>query len=185
MVTIVDADPGWAAEFERIRSQLGDALGSTALGIEHIGSTSVPGLPSKDVIDVQVAVADEDAFERVSAALTAKGWRRPPGVWSDHPVPGFSVDDSQWRKVFFDEPAGTRLVHVHVRVAGRANARYALLFRDFLRTHPDEAAAYAELKRRLAAIAPDSGTYADTKDPACDLVYLAAERWASETNWRS
>jgi hypothetical protein len=120
----------------------------------------------------------------VSAALSAKGWRRPPGVWSDHPVPGLDADDSQWRKVFLDEPVGARLAHVHVRVAGRANARYALLFRDFLRTHPDEATAYAELKRRLAAIAPDSNTYADTKDPVCDLIYLAAERWASETNWR-
>ena len=185
MVTIVDADPEWPADFERIRNQLRDALGATALGIEHIGSTSVPDLPSKDVIDVQVAVADEDAFEPVSAALTAKGWRRPPGVWSDHPVPGLPVDDSQWRKVFLHEPAGGRQVHVHVRVAGRANARYALLFRDFLRTHPDEAMAYGELKRRLAAIAPDSETDADTKDPACDLIYLAAERWASETNWRS
>ena len=85
--------------------------------------------------------------------------------------------------MFFDEPAGARLAHVHVRVAGRANARYALLFRDFLRAHPDEAAAYAELKRRLAAIAPDSDTYADTKDPVCDLIYFAAERWASETTW--
>ena len=65
-------------------------------------------------------------------------------------------------------------------VAGRANTRYALLFRDFLRTHPDEATAYAELKRRLAAIAPDSGTYADAKDPVCDLIYFAAERWASD-----
>lgn len=185
MVTIVDADPEWPADFERIRNQLRDALGATALGIEHIGSTSVPDLPSKDVIDVQIAVADEDAFEVVSAALSAKGWRRPPGVWSDHPVPGLPVDDSQWRKVFLHEPAGERRVHVHVRVAGRANARYALLFRDFLRTHPDEAMAYGELKRRLAAIAPDSETYADTKDPACDLIYLAAERWASETNWRS
>jgi GrpB-like predicted nucleotidyltransferase (UPF0157 family) len=69
-------------------------------------------------------------------------------------------------------------------VAGRANARYALLFRDFLRSHPDEAEAYAALKRRLAAIAPDSASYADTKDPVCDLIYFAAERWASDTSWR-
>jgi dephospho-CoA kinase len=73
MVTIVEADPEWPAEFERIRSQLRDALGSTALGIEHIGSTSVPGLPSKDVIDVQIAVVDEEALELVSTALTMGG----------------------------------------------------------------------------------------------------------------
>jgi len=183
MVTIVDADPRWPSAFERIQIELRDALAADAPRIEHIGSTSVPGLPSKDVIDVQIAVDSEDTLEPVAAALEAKDWRRSPRIQGDHPVPGLPADASEWRKVFFDEPLGNRSTHVHVRVAGRANARYALLFRDFLRTHPDEVAAYAELKRRLAALAPDSATYADTKDPVCDLIYFAAERWASEIGW--
>ena len=182
-MTIVDADPGWPEDFERIADGIRDALGPDALRIEHIGSTSVPGLASKDVIDVQITVNDERLLERAAATLAHVGWRRPPGTWSDHPVPGLPTDESEWRKVFLDGPAGSRLVRVHVRVAGRANTRYALLFRDFLRTHANEATAYAELKRRLATIAPDGDTYADTKDPACDLIYFAAERWAQETGW--
>ena len=66
---------------------------------------------------------------------------------------------------------------------GRANQRYALLFRDYLRTHPTTAAAYAELKRRLAQNLADPDTYPDVKDPAVDLIYFAAEEWAAATRW--
>ena len=70
-----------------------------------------------------------------------------------------------------------------MRVQGRANQRYPLLFRDYLRTHPATAEAYAELKRRLAQHLADPKTYPDVKDPAVDLIYLAAEDWASVTGW--
>jgi len=183
MVTIVDADPRWPSDFQQIASQIRDELQPDAPRIDHIGSTSVPGLPSKDVIDVQITAEDDDALDRIADALAAHGWRRPPGLWTDHPVPGFPTDISNWQKVYFDEPLGSRRTHVHVRIDGRPNARYALLFRDFLRTHADETAAYAELKLRLAALAPDSETYADAKDPACDLIYFAAERWANDVGW--
>ncbi len=73
---------------------------------------------------------------------------------------------------------------MHVRVDGRPNQRYALLFRDYLLENPITAAAYAELKRRLAAIAPTRADYADAKDPACDLIMGAAEEWADLTGWR-
>jgi len=72
-----------------------------------------------------------------------------------------------------------------VRVQGRANQRYALLFRDYLRANPATAAAYAELKRRLAQHLADPDTYPDVKDPAVDLIYLAAEAWASSTHWQT
>jgi GrpB-like predicted nucleotidyltransferase (UPF0157 family) len=86
-------------------------------------------------------------------------------------------------KVIFDEPVGRRAVHVHVRIAGRSNQRYALLFRDYLGAHPDSAAAYAGVKRWLAKLTPDGGIYADAKDPTCDLIYLAAEDWARQYGW--
>jgi GrpB-like predicted nucleotidyltransferase (UPF0157 family) len=183
MVTIVDADPRWPLDFELIATEIRSALGTEAVRIDHIGSTSVPGLPSKDVIDVQVTVDDENGLERVASALAVQGWRRPPGVWNDHLVPGLPTEPSEWSKAFLNERPGSRPTHVHVRVADRANARYALLFRDFLRVHVEEAAAYAELKRGLATLAPDSATYADVKDPVCDLIYFAAERWATEEGW--
>jgi GrpB-like predicted nucleotidyltransferase (UPF0157 family) len=74
---------------------------------------------------------------------------------------------------------------MHVRVQGRPNQRYALLFRDYLREHPAAAAAYAELKRRLAALEIDRGVYADVKDPACDLIMAAAEEWSALSGWRA
>ncbi len=81
-------------------------------------------------------------------------------------------------------PAGHRAVNLHVRVAARANQRYALLFRDYLRAHPATAAAYAEAKRRLAELVDgDIGRYAEAKDPIVDLIYLPAEDWAGRTGW--
>lgn len=74
-------------------------------------------------------------------------------------------------------------MNVHVRVAGRPNQRYPLLFRDYLRAHADAAAAYARLKRRIADLGIDKGVYADVKDPACDLILIAAEGWAEQTGW--
>jgi GrpB-like predicted nucleotidyltransferase (UPF0157 family) len=76
-------------------------------------------------------------------------------------------------------------VNLHVRVEGRLNQRYALLFRDYLRTHPTSAQAYETLKRQLAALLRhDSDRYADVKKAGCDLIYLAAEEWAPTVGWR-
>jgi GrpB-like predicted nucleotidyltransferase (UPF0157 family) len=183
MIRIAEPDEHWAGEFNAIAADLHDATGGSARRIDHIGSTSVPGLAAKDVIDIQVTVSDEQALEDVASALGDRGWRRDPAIVRDHQVPGLPTDPSEWPKVFFDEPDGSRPIHIHVRIDGRANQRYALLFRDYLRDHPVAAAAYEEVKRGLATLAPDSGSYADAKDPACDLVYLAAEVWAREEDW--
>ncbi|MFL5738504.1 MAG: GrpB family protein [Actinomycetota bacterium] len=182
-VTISEPDPRWASEYAGIEDHLRSVVGDLAVRVDHIGSTSVPGLPAKDVIDVQVTVADETALEEAGSALERSGWQRVSRIVRDHHVPGFPEDVAQWRKALFAPPDGTRKINLHVRMDGRANQRYALLFRDYLRTHPDAASAYAEVKRGLAALAPDTGSYADAKDPACDLIYLAAERWAAETGW--
>jgi GrpB-like predicted nucleotidyltransferase (UPF0157 family) len=184
VITIADHDPGWADEFGVIAERLGGAAGREGvLRIDHIGSTSVPGLPAKDVIDVQITVADDDSLQAVPDALTARGWRRSADISRDHQVTGLPADLMEWRKVFLSEPEGERRVNVHVRIHGRANQRYALLFRDFLRTHPDAAQAYALVKKGLAALALDTGSYAEAKDPACDLIYHAAEKWARDEGW--
>jgi GrpB-like predicted nucleotidyltransferase (UPF0157 family) len=183
MVTIAEPDSGWASEFDGIAETLRRDLRDDARRVDHIGSTSVPGLPAKDVIDVQVTVRDESALERVASMLEVSGWQRIQRIDRDHHVPGLSDDPSEWRKAIFGPPEGSRRINLHVRMEGRANQRYGLLFRDYLREHPDAAAAYAEVKRGLATLAPDAGAYADAKDPACDLIYLAAERWAAETGW--
>jgi GrpB-like predicted nucleotidyltransferase (UPF0157 family) len=104
-------------------------------------------------------------------------------VRRDHGVPGGSSNPDQWAKRLCTEPAGERQVNVHIRVGGRANQRYALLFRDYLRAHPDAAAAYGEFKRRAAVMVRDTEDYPDLKDPVCDLIYLPAEVWAAATAW--
>ena len=179
-VVIVAARPEWQDEFRAIARVLGAALGPIALRIDHIGSTSVPGLAAKDVIDVQVSVAE--LTPALLPLMDTAGFIGRPEISNDHQPPGASGGADDWRKLFF-QPREGRPVNVHVRIAGKANERYALLFRDYLRAHPASAAAYAALKRRLAALGIDRGVYADTKDPACDLIIVAAEDWATRTGW--
>ncbi|AUH51180.1 hypothetical protein CXB49_10335 [Chromobacterium sp. ATCC 53434] len=181
-INIVPYQPGWAGEFAVLAEQLGAALGGLALRIDHIGSTSVPGLAAKDVIDVQLTVAELDD-EAVAGGLLAVGFELKP-FDRDHLPPGGDDAPAQWRKLFFREKTGQRRAHIHVRRAGSTNQRYALLFRDYLRAQPATAAAYGELKRRLAAGLADPDSYPDVKDPAVDLIYLAAEQWAAHTGWR-
>jgi len=182
MVEIVAYQERWPSEFRAIAARIRQALGPLALRIDHIGSTSVPGLAAKDLIDIQITVAALD--DQVRAALTALGYTRREDL-RDHLPPRMVGPASDWEKWFFIEPPEQRITNTHVRVQGRANQRYALLFRDYLRAHPLMAAAYAELKRRLAQHLADPKMYPDVKDPAVDLIYLAAEDWAVATNWQA
>lgn len=179
-VAIVEPKASWPAEFDAIAASIRGAVGPLALRVDHIGSTAVPGLPAKDVIDIQLTVAALDR-ERLAPALARAGFVYQD-IGSDHRPPGKTGPDDDWRKLFFQAGSG-RPVNLHVRVAGRPNQRYALLFRDYLRAHPESAAAYASLKRALAALGIDRGVYADVKDPACDLIFVAAEDWAGQTGW--
>ena len=183
-VVIVDYRERWHDEFAAIATDLRAALGDLALRIDHIGSTAVPGLAAKDRIDVQVSVADV-ADPRVTAAFVRAGYTPVPDITADHRPPGAAGAGAEWAKRFFQPPAGRRAANLHVRGAGRANQRYALLFRDYLRAHPQAAAAYAETKRRLAAYhAGDRDAYTLIKDPVCDLIMVAAEAWAAATGWQ-
>jgi GrpB-like predicted nucleotidyltransferase (UPF0157 family) len=182
MVEIVPYQGSWPAHFQAIASRLRQGLGDLALRIDHIGSTSVPGLAAKDVIDVQITV--KSLNQELLQAMSALGYTQRAGLQRDHPPAGFNGDETEWKKWYFEAPAGQRRTHTHVRVNGRANQRYALLFRDYLRAHPATAEAYAELKRRLAQNLADPDTYPDVKDPAVDLIYLAAEEWAKVTSWQ-
>lgn len=181
MIEIVSYRERWPREFAEIAAPLRRALGDLALRIDHIGSTSVPGLAAKDVIDVQVTVRDLDG--RIEVALAPLGYHRRPDLKDDHRPPGMDGPDSDWQKQFFAPPAGQRRTNLHVRMQGRPNQRYPLLFRDYLRAHPASAEAYARLKLALAQVFDDTRAYADAKDPACDLIALAAEGWARATAW--
>jgi GrpB-like predicted nucleotidyltransferase (UPF0157 family) len=181
-VEIIPYQTRWPVEFQGIAATLRQGLGNLALRIDHIGSTSVPGLASKDVIDIQITVAVFD--QRLTTAMQAMGYTQSKGIWSDHRPAYGAEQTAEWEKWLFRPPAGQRRTHIHVRLPGRSNQRYPLLFRDYLRSHPAMAESYAELKRRLAQGLADPLTYPEVKDPAVDLIYLAAEDWAKITRWQ-
>jgi GrpB-like predicted nucleotidyltransferase (UPF0157 family) len=184
IVEIVEYDRAWPNEFRDVAGRLRRTLGERVARIDHIGSTSVPGLASKSVIDVQVSVESHSELEGVGEELAEAGWILSHGISRDHEVPGWPSNQRAARKMFLDEPPGHRRVHVHVRELGQPNQRYAILFRDYLRAHPYSASAYGTLKRDLALLLhDDSGRYADVKDAACDLIYFAAEEWAEKVGW--
>jgi GrpB-like predicted nucleotidyltransferase (UPF0157 family) len=144
----------------------------------------VLGLAAKDVIDVQVSIANAAELDDTAGMLEETGWMRVPGITGDHPVPGRDGPGGTGRKVLLREPAASRRVNLHVRAMGKSNQRYPLVVRDYLRAHPDSAQSYATLKRDLALLTgTDTGRYADVKDAACDLIYFAAEDWATSIDW--
>jgi GrpB-like predicted nucleotidyltransferase (UPF0157 family) len=182
MIRIVPHRSSWSAEFQEISVVLRAGIGELAMRVDHIGSTSVPHLCAKDVIDLQVIVARLDGG--VAERLRHLGFVQHPEIAADHVPPGYAGPEGDWAKLFFEQPNGQRRINVHIRQSGRPNQRYALLFRDYLVAHPTAAAAYGELKQRLAASLDNEDAYADVKDPAVDLIYFAAEEWASHFRWQ-
>ncbi len=187
-IEIVDFQPGWAGEFERIAAELRTVLSAAEVvfgPIDHIGSTAVDGLAAKDVIDIQVTIHDLHD-ERLAAAMRCAGYLWWDDIRTDHSPPGMTLATAELEKRFAGQAAdgGVRRTNIHFRVAGRFNHRYALLCRDYLRTHPDAASAYGEIKRNLARLVPDDPeSYYDVKDPVFDLIMAGAEEWAASTGW--
>lgn len=138
-IEIVPYDVTWPDRFAREAARLADALGDVAARIEHVGSTSVPGLAAKDVIDIQVAVAGFAPEARFREPLERLGY-----VHREDP------DEPAHRFFELEDAAGRRLVNIHVCEAGGDWERRHLVFRDLLRTRPDVAAEYERLKRDLA-----------------------------------
>ena len=182
MLNVVPYQSEWPGEFRVIGTRLRRALGPLALRIDHIGSTSVPGLAAKDLIDIQVTV---DALSSdVEAAMADAGMVRSRHT-SDHLPPGANPDPALWAKLLYKTPEHERPANVHVRLKGGANQRYALLFRDYLRAFPAVAEAYAQVKIALKRHHPeaDQNVYYEVKDPVCDIIYSGAELWARTTGW--
>lgn len=183
-IVIVEYRPDWPQEFERIADWLRGALGDAALRIDHIGSTSVPGLAAKDLIDLQITVAELNA-PHLDPLFARAGCIRKVEVDHDHLPPTTPDSAQEWQKLFYSPPSDMRPTNIHVRRAGSPNGRYALLFRDYLRAHPMAAGAYAQVKMALSGHdAYDWDLYYDVKDPVCDIIMAGAEDWARSTGWR-
>ncbi|MEM9563914.1 MAG: GrpB family protein [Actinomycetota bacterium] len=179
-LTIVDHDPSWPERFVLAGASLRAVVGDDSGRVDHIGSTSVPGLAAKDVIDIQITVAELDVADAWPDELLP-GLVRRSDIVTDHVPAGSAGDPADWAKRYWSNGAD---LHVHVRAAGRANQRYPLLFRDYLRADRLAADSYAAIKRALTSAAPgDWDTYYDVKDPACDLIIAGAEHWAARVGW--
>ncbi len=183
MVEIVPYQAYWPAEFQQLASQFRQTLGATALRIDHIGSTAVPGLAAVDVIDIQLTVPTLAEADGVLARrLADAGFPRVPGERWDHPCPPPGGD--RWEKRLHGAADPARPVNLHVRAVDSPGWRQALLTRDHLRADPDRRAAYLLLERELAASAPDGVAYTTARDPWFDEGHLRAEEWAAQTGWR-
>ena len=160
-IEVVKYDPDWPARFERIRARIAPALGDLAVAIEHVGSTSVPGLAAKPVIDIDVVVADASAIPAAIAALETLGYEH---------LGDLGVKDRE----AFRRPPGSEKHNLYVCPAGGEGLRNHLALRNHLRTHPDAVEAYAALKRRLATDSRDIDAYVIAKT---DLIvsFLGAE----------
>jgi GrpB-like predicted nucleotidyltransferase (UPF0157 family) len=177
---ISDYDQTWPDRFRQVATLLRSTVESDALRIDHIGSTSVPGLPAKDLIDIQITVRQFDIADLWQDELLPGLVRRSRNQ-IDHIPAGGSSDPAGWEKRYW---SNSQDLHVHVRADGRPNQRYPLLFRDYLRADPLAAASYGAVKRALVSAAPDDrDAYYEVKDPACDLILAGAEHWAARVGW--
>ena len=140
-VRISDPDEGWPDRFRSLAADLRATLGAVALEVEHVGSTSVPGLAAKDVIDIDLTVADPRDEASYLPALEAAGWQLVVREPSWHQHRGFARERG---------PAA----NLHVFGPDCPETVRHRMFRDWLRTHPDDRDRYAEAKR---AAAPGSG----------------------------
>lgn len=179
---IVAYRPEWPEHFRRLAARLTHALGAE-YRIDHIGSTAVPGLAAKDVLDLQLTVPDLATADALTDRLAAAGFPARPGRWQDRPKPS-APDPADWEKRLHGNADPGRPVNLHIRAAGSPGWRWSLLFRDWLRADPHARDEYAAHKRQLAAQATTIDAYAEAKEPWFDLAADRAERWAAATGWR-
>jgi GrpB-like predicted nucleotidyltransferase (UPF0157 family) len=183
-VVLLPYQPAWPHEFVELAQRLRDVAGPNLLEINHIGSTAVPGLCAKDVLDVQIQVSSIAAVGSLTQQLRRAGFQKGESMTCDI-FHGLPPQSSELSKYYMREPLGERRMHLHIREAGRFNARYALLFRDYLRAQPLAREEYGELKLRAAALFPRSiEGYLYLKEPVFHLLYQAAELWADKVGWK-
>jgi GrpB-like predicted nucleotidyltransferase (UPF0157 family) len=153
-VRIVPYDPSWPVRFEEEAGRLRGALGDLAQRIEHIGSTAIPGMGAKPIIDIAIALKSLDPEEPYRGLLEQIGYEY--GVQPD--------EFFNQRRYFKLNREGRRVANLHVTLARSLQERRHVAFRDALRREPSTAAAYEQLKRELAERFPaDRGTYTEAK----------------------
>jgi len=171
-VRVVPYDPGWPESFEVARRELSGVV-PDAVSIEHVGSTSVPGLVSKPTVDILLVVRDLSLVLDRVAELGTIGFEYRPGSFSP-----------ERQHLFFRRiVAGERTHHLHVLPVASPEPGEYRLFRDFLRANPDAAARYATAKLNLAdRFARDRTSYVEAKESVVEDLLVAARTWMDEAS---
>ncbi|OBK12574.1 dephospho-CoA kinase [Mycobacterium asiaticum] len=191
---VVSADPSWAEQAQRIVKRLQTTCGHRAVRVDHIGSTAVPKLDAKDVIDIQVTVESLDAAEELVEPLLSAGYPRLEHITQDaaktdarSTVPGIdhSDDPALWGKRIHASADPGRPTNVHIRTAGWPNQQFALLFVDWLKANADVCEKYSAVKQDADASAGgDIVRYITAKEPWFRDAYRRAWEWADATGWK-
>jgi dephospho-CoA kinase len=181
---LVPYDPTWPEQAERLIARLQRAAGERAPRVDHIGSTSVPGIAAENVIDLQVTVASLADADALLEPLARAGFPAADCT-RDTPHPA-DADPELWRKRLVASADPARWANVHLRVVGSPGWRLALLFRDWLRASPEWVTDYQVMKERTAAeyASQEIANYADAKQPWFEAAFEDMERWAAETDWQ-
>ncbi|GEM_PF-12037 len=190
---LTPADPSWPAQAERIIGRLSLASGDRARRIDHIGSTAVPGLDAKDVIDIQITVEHLGVADDLAEDLAAAGFPRIEHIVADDPKPSYlggETDPAVWAKRIHGSADPGRRANIHIRVDGWPGQQFAILFRDWLRADAAARAEYAELKVKAAESAAGIDDYAaaidaylGVKTPWFDAAFHRAWEWAEKSGW--
>jgi GrpB-like predicted nucleotidyltransferase (UPF0157 family) len=172
-VIIVPYDPHWKLEFQEETGYIARALGANLLSIHHIGSTAIPGMHAKPIIDILLLVEDINLLDEQSPAMEALGYE----VMGEYGIKGRCY----FRK---EDASGTRTHHVHSYQKDSLEFERHLAFRDYMIAHPEEAQHYSLLKQKLALDHPeDMDAYIDGKDPFIKEHEARAIAWrSSQTN---
>lgn len=168
-VILTAHDPQWSHLAAQEAVRISDVVRSILMAIHHIGSTAIPGIKAKPIIDLLGLVTDLEALDLQTSALSEIGYR----PWGDFGIPG--------RRYFTKDASGLRTHHLHCFAEGDPNIERHLLFRDYLCAHPEAAAQYQELKEALAVrFANDSEAYAEAKTPFIEQIIMLARNEKSE-----
>jgi GrpB-like predicted nucleotidyltransferase (UPF0157 family) len=172
-IVVVEYQSAWPRMFGEIGARLRRELGETAFRIDHIGSTAVPGLDAKPIIDIQLSVESFEPLDAYRVPLERAGFAH-------------RADNPERTKRYFRERPGARRTHIHVRRVGSFSEQFALLFRDYLRSHPGHSSKYAAVKHSLAtrfSLPGQRQDYVDAKAPFIWETIRLADRWAQEVGW--
>jgi GrpB-like predicted nucleotidyltransferase (UPF0157 family) len=166
-VEVVPYSPDWENLFNREQARLKNLFGKSQVSIYHIGSTSVPGLRAKPIIDILIEAENLELIDFVTEDMERAGYEAK----GENGIAG--------RRFFLkSNESGVRFYHVHAFEKGNAEIERHLIFRDYLRTHPEQAVKYAEVKKQAAARNPyDIESYMNEKEPIIKELEQQAYKW--------